>query len=167
VGKIPAAICPTPACKSPPRRGARRAGWVKSPLQSVQLPHVNPLQGGVPVGRGGLNPRCHLSNSEYSDIPSKIELERWLRDGGWMAEIYPPRPLGTPVLKRCSTWGNPKTALFAPRRGFFLGLSRITAPSKAYLKNSLNRVIGYPKEVGKLRTRSKQTTPNPDRKYLK
>jgi hypothetical protein len=25
---------------------------------------------------------------------------------------------GTPVLKRCSTWGFPKTALFAPRRGF-------------------------------------------------
>jgi hypothetical protein len=33
------------------------------------------------------------------------------------AEIYPPRPMGTPILKRCFTWGNPKTALFAPRRG--------------------------------------------------
>ncbi len=39
-----------------------------------------------------------------------------------MAGIYPPRPTGTPVLKRCSTWGNPKTALFAPRRGFICGV---------------------------------------------
>ena len=29
-----------------------------------------------------------------------------------------PALTGTPVLKRCFTWGNPKTALFAPRRGF-------------------------------------------------
>jgi hypothetical protein len=38
-----------------------------------------------------------------------------------VAEIYPPHwagdptssPTGTPVLERCSTWGNPKTALSA------------------------------------------------------
>jgi 2-succinyl-5-enolpyruvyl-6-hydroxy-3-cyclohexene-1-carboxylate synthase len=30
----------------------------------------------------------------------------------------PPPPTGTPVLERCSTWGNPKTALSAPGRGF-------------------------------------------------
>jgi 2-succinyl-5-enolpyruvyl-6-hydroxy-3-cyclohexene-1-carboxylate synthase len=29
----------------------------------------------------------------------------------------PPPPAGTPVLERCSTWGNPKTALSAPGRG--------------------------------------------------
>jgi len=84
-----------------------------------------------------------------------------------MPEIHPPHPTGTPVLKRCSTWGNPKTALFAPRRGFFMGLSGITAPSKISFKKSLLRVIGNLKEVGKLRTRSKQTTPTLNRKYLK
>ncbi len=30
-----------------------------------------------------------------------------------------PALAGTPFLKRCFTWGNPKTALSAPRRGFF------------------------------------------------
>ena len=40
-----------------------------------------------------------------------------------------------------------------------MGLSGITARSKTYLKKSLLRVIGNSKEVGKLRTRSKQTTP--------
>jgi type IV pilus assembly protein PilA len=37
--------------------------------------------------------------------------------------------------------------------------SGITVSSKRYFKNSLLRVIGNSKEVGKLRTRSKQTTP--------
>jgi type IV pilus assembly protein PilA len=40
-----------------------------------------------------------------------------------------------------------------------LGWSGIITRSKRYLKNSLLRVIGNLKEVGKLRTRSKQTTP--------
>ena len=59
--------------------------------------------------------------------------------------------------------------LRAPLRGgdFFGGLSGITAPAKIYLKNSLHRVIGNLKEVGKLRTRSKETTPTLKQKYLK
>jgi type IV pilus assembly protein PilA len=35
----------------------------------------------------------------------------------------------------------------------------ISVPFKRYVKNSLNRVIGYLKDVGKLRTRSKRNTP--------
>jgi len=60
-----------------------------------------------------------------------------------MPEIHPPRLSGTP-----------------PKRGFFWGLSGITAPSKISFKKSLLRVIGNLEEVGKLRTRSKQTRPN-------
>jgi hypothetical protein len=35
----------------------------------------------------------------------------------------------------------------------------MSVPAKRYVKNSLNRVIGNLKDVGKLRTRSKRNTP--------